>query len=594
MPMVAWLDPLQLIQTGIRTAISAIFGEYADKREMQQALADDESEYPPYDKGELWVDYVADLGDGFESTYTVAYLLAQDNLELETGAKLPRGRLLIMGGDQVYPTPGREGYENRLIGPYRAALPWAEPAPHLFAIPGNHDWYDGLTNFLRFFCTGEWIGGWKTVQKRSYFAVKLAADWWLWGIDIQFDAFIDEPQLKYFARAGKRLRAGDRVLLVTGKPSWTHAPEKESRSYENLRYVEERIVETGGRRGQIDPSDPPPDPAPSVPVMVTGDDHHYARYGGAEGRQKLTSGGGGAFLSATHHLRNPIDLPRGKNGDDRVDYDLKACYPEQKSSRRLRFRVLDRLPRRNPGFLWGVFVAYLVPAILMQVAIEHQRDREAATLWDFFRAAAFSKWTIYAGLILLAFLFLYAAAEKLMRRALLGGFHAVVHLALLAFVVAVSALALRELAESLDGSNWFVDLLRDVINGDFTLSIVASLLAMPFGAIVVAAYLIVCDSISSKGDALGRHITELFASQQITGYKNFLRLHIDTAGALTIYPIAIDDAAKFKLRANNVERPPGDPFFQPEEPINWRLIEQPIVVGGSPKQPTSLAGKAVP
>ncbi len=105
-----------------------------------------------------------------------------------------------MGGDQVYPVPTAVEYENRMLGPYRAALPCASAeAPELFAIPGTHDWYDGLGNFTSIFCLERWIGGWKTSQRRSYFALKLPNAWWLWGIDIQFGASLDEVQLQYFA-----------------------------------------------------------------------------------------------------------------------------------------------------------------------------------------------------------------------------------------------------------------------------------------------------------------------------------------------------------------------------------------------------------
>ena len=110
-----------------------------------------------------------------------------------------------MGGDQVYPTASYDEYSNRLLKPYEAALPHvpALEAPDLYAIPGNHDWYDGLSNFSRIFCQKKWIGGWKTRQRRSYFAVKLPHNWWLWGIDIQLEGYIDEPQLNYFYEIGK-------------------------------------------------------------------------------------------------------------------------------------------------------------------------------------------------------------------------------------------------------------------------------------------------------------------------------------------------------------------------------------------------------
>ncbi len=50
----------------------------------------------------------------------------------------------------------------------------------MLALAGNHDWYDGLTTFLRLFCVGRPIGGWRTEQTRSYFAARLPHDWWGW------------------------------------------------------------------------------------------------------------------------------------------------------------------------------------------------------------------------------------------------------------------------------------------------------------------------------------------------------------------------------------------------------------------------------
>ena len=42
---------------------------------------------------------------------------------------LPRGDILVFGGDEVYPAASTEGYEDRLEGPWRAALPWTAPRP---------------------------------------------------------------------------------------------------------------------------------------------------------------------------------------------------------------------------------------------------------------------------------------------------------------------------------------------------------------------------------------------------------------------------------------------------------------------------------
>jgi hypothetical protein len=142
--------------------------------------------------GSVWVDYIADLGDGFEATYAMAYLLAADRLKVQGEANpLPAGKLLVMGGDQVYPDATKQEYHARLRDPYDWAFyECGKPYRKLFAIPGNHDWYDGLSAFSALFCSardrisrgkGVQIGGWRCYQHRSYFAIKLPHNWWIWG-----------------------------------------------------------------------------------------------------------------------------------------------------------------------------------------------------------------------------------------------------------------------------------------------------------------------------------------------------------------------------------------------------------------------------
>ena len=105
-PPVPWLSPSLLLRTGLRTALAHTFGAYLDKRELQGALPA-RTYHQTGDDGELWLDFVADLGDGFDATYSVASLLAQPSLTVD-GAALPRGRVLLLGGDQVYPTASAE------------------------------------------------------------------------------------------------------------------------------------------------------------------------------------------------------------------------------------------------------------------------------------------------------------------------------------------------------------------------------------------------------------------------------------------------------------------------------------------------------
>lgn len=57
------------------------------------------------EKDELWFDFIADTGDGGNSTYAVARLLAQPSLVIKSDdmrLSLPRGKLLLIGGDLAY------------------------------------------------------------------------------------------------------------------------------------------------------------------------------------------------------------------------------------------------------------------------------------------------------------------------------------------------------------------------------------------------------------------------------------------------------------------------------------------------------------
>ena len=329
-PMVRWLDPHQLVDTAVRVLLSGVFSSYADSREMQAlepAEVPDRSREP-----DLWLDYVADLGDGWKGeTYATE-----------------RGQILVMGGDQVYPVPKAAEYENRLLGPYRAALPCAAGrAPELFAVPGSHDWYDGLVNFTSIFCRKRWIGGWRTRQRRSYFAVKLPHRWWLWGIDIQFGSYIDEAQLRYFAGVAlNEMQPGDRIILCMAKEVDSGRKDAEVHSDRDIEFLEREIIQPCGAR---------------LLLSLKSGKHYYARYEREEGcRQHIASGGGGAFLHPTHNLPEHTDLP---SAEGPVAYRRASTYPSAAVSKRLRKRIWLLAPYNLP--LSGVFSAVRVLLALM-------------------------------------------------------------------------------------------------------------------------------------------------------------------------------------------------------------------------------------
>src|SRR5688500_18755364 len=101
--MVDWYEPRQLARTAYQVFLSTIFGRHADRRLLQVGPAPTDSLeelYFDFTKadGPFWFDYVADVGDGFDSTYTIANYLARPQLELrdsngpDVAAATERGR----------------------------------------------------------------------------------------------------------------------------------------------------------------------------------------------------------------------------------------------------------------------------------------------------------------------------------------------------------------------------------------------------------------------------------------------------------------------------------------------------------------------
>ncbi len=312
--MVDWFDPQLLAKVGVRSVLSATIGSYTDQRLIQAATdpaTEDELKVrydysgagkpsdglAPDASGAVWVDYIADLGDGFEPTFTMAYLLAQDSLKVDGApGELPAGGLLIMGGDQVYPDATKQEYQDRLRDPYDWAFTTDKPKRKLFAIPGNHDWYDGLAAFSALFCSardrisgglGAQIGGWRCHQHRSYFAIKLPHDWWIWGPDIQLADNLDDSQRDYFDLMADQTKTGDKIILCIAEPSWLH------QNYDNLHEISMLARKNGAK----------------ILAVLAGDWHHYSRYTCDKlGIQFITCGGGGAFAHATHGLKKRISL----------------------------------------------------------------------------------------------------------------------------------------------------------------------------------------------------------------------------------------------------------------------------------------------
>lgn len=607
---VRWLAPAQLARTAVKVLLASVFADFGDKRELEGGFAADvldldrlpqpgqpaqpvvrDLELPGHGRGpggppiqpaerELWIDFVADLGDGFDASYTVATVLAQDAVEVD-GLGLRRGHLLVMGGDEVYPVASPAGYEDRLAGPYRTALP-APRAPGiqpaaghepehtalLLALPGNHDWYDGLTSFIRLFTRQRSIGGWRTIQTRSYFALRLTGGspagspgdgrpgWWLVGLDSQLGQYIDEPQLDYFYDAITcRLVPGDAVILCAASPYWAKVAE-DSAAFRQLHFFEQDYL----RRRFDQASGAFEETGAAVRLWLSGDLHHYARYeeqglaSAAAGlpSQLITCGLGGAFLADTRGLPADLTLPAPGQRPGRQSgprhvlkpgtppgtryFRMPGMFPGPVESARLRSRLANPfspfwLPVRNPGF--GVMLGLLHAVV-------------ALTLWTVF--SAFHGLSFLAGL-----------------RSLAPGNSAALALAAVgvpALLLAALSLAAARLAApagrphqharperflALRGLLWQLLALGAGIA-------VVVLLPWPAGWPALVTFLLVLAVFFAVGVLAGSEAFALFilgarsgevASWQMSGqaiedHKGFLRLQLSPDGTLTVHPVAID------------------------------------------------------
>lgn len=601
--MAAWYDPSLLAATGMRSIISTLFGHFADKREaiaaanaIQPTPADAEFDYSGCSPGaDFWFDYLADSGDGWNSTYAMARLAAEDTL---TGDKLPRGRLLILGGDQVYPTASREEYRDRFIAPFDAAYTaggvarWPETdRPHLYAIPGNHDWYDGLNSFFGLFCRrrcvrdgvdlgvardGKVIGGRQTQQTRSYFAIQLPHDWWVWGTDSQLEGYIDQPQIDYFQHVAARwMKPGSKLILCVADPAWAYVdPNDPDKKFESFSYLERLAGLALMPADRAREDDWPAEGASmghQLKLVLTGDSHHYCRWI-EDKRNYLVCGGGGAFLHPTHHLQTQTFWYRfpkpgfdASAGGQQREFRIatkpdgsEALFPDRSDSRGLcKGNFLFAL--KNRWFLvpllciYGFFnwiLDFNAGIALHQTLARALREGgwlDAIMLY-WTRLVPTSPWS---ALLVAISLFAYIGFAESPRSKRLRIFMGSTHAAAQAAFVTLTTIAVMR------GVGWFMPNLWPRVD-----SIVSVLIATVLSAIVSATVF---------GGYLWfwirwcrRHPNEGFSSMAIEGFKSFLRLRIGKDGALTVFPIGL----------TKVEKDDGDELKNP--PLAPHLIEPAI------------------
>ncbi len=274
-------------------------------------------------------------GDGSQFAVVPPLLSPADDAEL-----------LWICSDVIYPAGGIDEYEEKFCWPYaKLELP-------IYAVPGNHDWYDDLSGFMYWFCGEEdpppavgparslkqRIGSWlwrrapkadparvkkaREVRERPaeqphpqpgpYFALDLGPVL-LVGIDTGIEGDLDHAQGEWLRRVSA---ATDKPkILLTGKPLFVDAKSHPGPITPDRNKVGggtvEHIVATE-RHNYI--------------AVLGGDIHNYQRYpvplDSGRTLMCLVTGGGGAFMHETHTIPNLDSVAKLPVSEEEF-----RCYP---------------------------------------------------------------------------------------------------------------------------------------------------------------------------------------------------------------------------------------------------------------------------
>ncbi len=364
---------------------------------------------------------VGDTGEQDASQYAVVPALVANG----------DAAFMVICSDVIYPAGDVNDYVDGFYLPYEAFK------PPILAIPGNHDWYDGLDGFMWHFCGAsplppeaygtvgfslrQWLAKrmwrkssapkhdllnshrqtraapderWKPRQPGPYFAIDLP-DLLVVCIDTGITGEIDWQQGEWLARVSKS-RDKDKILL-TGKPimvNHRHEPGPIT-CPPNARPPRYPTVDAIVR-----------DPAHRYVAAIGGDIHNYQHYtvrpkaagrpAAARERHYLVSGGGGAFMSATHPIPPGHDVSESSHepcAKEHFDVTGFSCYPTREDS--LRHYGVLLVPR-----LWQLVrgVAAAVAGLVIATAALHYLE-PAATVRDVALVAGAALVAVWLGLL---------------------------------------------------------------------------------------------------------------------------------------------------------------------------------------------------
>lgn len=267
------------------------------------------------------------------------------------------------------------------------------------------------------------------------------------------------------------------------------------------------------------------------------------------------------------HPTNDIDVSLiteiiGNDKKTKRSFTLKKSYPDLETSKKLTFRDL-LFPFLNPGFGIVTALLYLLTIWMVGATLNYESP---TGFFDTFvlTAKAFRNNPFVAIWIFMVFgiFIIFTDTHSKIYKWTGGTLHFTAHLISIFYI------------------GWGSLYLTVYLFPDNPLFQFLSALALIFflgwftGSFIMGLYLFLSMYF------FGRHNEEAFSALKIQDYKNFLRLHIDEDGTLTIYPVKVEKVArKWRSRnTNDVEKENIRSFIVPVDGSGAVLIEEPIIL----------------
>jgi hypothetical protein len=236
----------------------------------------------------------------------------------------------VIASDVVYPSGRSHEYREKFYVPYR------NYPGDIYAVPGNHDWYDELVGFMVHFCDNTFhrsdterltvdleklkmlriIRCNKFLQPNMYFYIDTKYVRLIF-VDTGIKGRIGGSQRDWLEKVSSDVEDKPKIL-ISGKPIFANGEFNES-----LRDLNDIVNHFNYR------------------LVIAGDTHNYQKYRvpvAASGKKKtvwhLVNGGAGAYLTRTHKIPEAKDMkfPPDLNiqlQSEPLDFE---CYPDRKTS----------------------------------------------------------------------------------------------------------------------------------------------------------------------------------------------------------------------------------------------------------------------